>query len=52
MIFERRNANNIIKELNTPNNDWVNEIKYMTPPGKTWCNPIIEKLNSIIETHV
>ena len=45
------NANNIINELNVPKKDWVNEIKQLTPLGQTWCNPIIEKLNSIIENH-
>lgn len=46
------NANNIIQELNTPNKDWVNEIKLLTPIGQTWCNPIIDKLNSVINKHI
>ena len=46
------NAHNIITELNVPKNDWVNEIKLLTPLGQSWCNPIIKELNSIIEKHV
>jgi hypothetical protein len=46
------NANNIIQNLQEPNKDWVKEVKELTPIGQEWCNPIIQKINLIIQNNI